>query len=464
MKKIIAILMCLVFTLTIMSCAASEEEIVPDYDSNVSDQIDLDGKTFIYGMVQDYFFEGADSTLGYINTTEFADLAAKRLEEVEDRYNCSIEMKYVTRAGEAAYHSVLTSDYEFDFIQEESFFLVDYVIANIFTDLASLDNIDATNEEKWGNRYLLASTMWNGGIYGVIPALHPLRTQNSMSSVFAVNENHIATLGQTDPRDYYENGEWTYDTFTNVLTNYTFNNLSGDKVYSLAASRGWFTRGMALSNGDEYLTIKDDGAFSLGFYSDTALEAFNQTFEWWNGPTASNIIEGGLDQFVSGQSVLGLIDAYQILSGTTSVAYNVDNFGIVPFPSGPNAEPGWYKSFYEAADFTICIPLTAPDAEASALIIDAIYESFEGYETDESVIEYLSRNYFLDERDSKFFFELSDKDHAVYIDHAHSLSGFFGDITTRSATEVLQGAENLQYTNTEKYILPQYQTIAELYE
>ena len=61
MKKIIAILMCLVFTLTIMSCAASEEEIIPEYNSRVSGDIDLLGKTFVYGMEQSYFFEGADS-------------------------------------------------------------------------------------------------------------------------------------------------------------------------------------------------------------------------------------------------------------------------------------------------------------------------------------------------------------------------------------------------------------------
>ena len=415
-------------------------------------------------MVKDYFFEGEDSTLGYINTTEFADLAAQRLKDVEDKFNCIIDFKYVTRAGEAAFYSVSAGGYEFDFVQEESYWLVDYIIAGVFLDLASLDGIDATDEEKWGNRYLLSSTMWNGGIYGVVPAKHPLRTQNSMSSIYAINEDYIDSLGVTDPRDYYENGEWTWDTFTDVLMNYTFTNLSGDKVYAAAVRKGWFPRGMALSNGDDYLTINEDGTFEIGFYSDTALKAFNQTFEWWNGTASENIMEGGLTEFIDGKCVLGLIDAYEVLSGTTSVAYNVERFGLVPFPSGPDVEPGWFKSFYESADFTLSIPVNAPYPEASARIIDAIFEPFEGYEDDASVLEYLSHNYFADERDAKLFFSLSDKEHAVYIDHQHSLTEVLSSTLQRSPSEALQSAENFQFTTTEKYILPQYQTIAELYE
>ena len=110
MKKIITILLCIAFAFAIVSCAATEEEVVPEYQSGISGDVDYQGKTFVYGMVKDYFFEGEDSTLGYINTTEFADLAAQRLKDVEDKFNCIIDFKYVTRAGEAAFYSVSAGD------------------------------------------------------------------------------------------------------------------------------------------------------------------------------------------------------------------------------------------------------------------------------------------------------------------------------------------------------------------
>ena len=83
MKRFVSMIFCLLFCFTLVACSLNEEEFAPEYDSSVSAEIDLDGRNFVYGMVQDYFFEGEDSTLGYINSTEFADLAAKRLDDVE---------------------------------------------------------------------------------------------------------------------------------------------------------------------------------------------------------------------------------------------------------------------------------------------------------------------------------------------------------------------------------------------
>ncbi|MBE6897081.1 MAG: hypothetical protein E7477_08310 [Ruminococcaceae bacterium] len=468
MKRIISVFLCFVFTFLFVSCAPSEE-IIPEYSSDVSGDIDLGGKVFKMGTVNDALivFQSSDegSTLGYINNTEFADLALKRINEVESKYNMVFEVVIVPSAGQTAYHSVMTGDYEFDFIQEESYDIVDYVIAGTFTDLSALSSMDALDEEKWGSRYLLSSMMYDGGLYGVIPAKHPMKTQNSMSSVLAINESYVHSLNETDPRDYYENGEWTWDTFTRVLTDYAhYGQTSNDFVYALASKEDWFTRAVSLSNGDEYLTVNSDGTYEMGFYSDTALKAFDQANEWWNGPTADNIIKGGgVDQLNSNETVIALIDSYQVLSGVSSVAYNLEYFGIVPFPSGPDAPAGWYKSFYESADFVLSIPITAPDAEASALIMDSLFEPLEGYETDEDILEYLTRNYFIDERDAKYFFEIASNDHAIYIDHKHGLTGFFPQILNGTPAQVLESIETQQKTNIEKYILTQYLTMNELY-
>ncbi len=468
MKKIVSLLLCLTFVFSFVSCA-TVEEIVPEYTSEVSGEIDLGGKVFKMGTVNDALivFSSADeeSVLGYIGNTEFADLALNRIRETESKYNMVFEVVIVPSAAQTAYNSVVTGDYEFDFIQEESYDVVDYVIAGTFIDLSVLDNMNAIDEEKWGSRYLLASMMFEGGLYGVIPAKHPMKTQNSMSSVIAVNEDYIYSLNATDPRDYYENGEWTWDTFTQVLLDYAHTTqVSNEYVYALASKEDWFTRAVSLSNGDEYLVVNDDGTYEMGFYTTTAFKAFDQAHEWWNGVTSESIQKGGgVEQLNNGTSVMALIDSYQVLSGTSSVAYNLENFGIVPFPSGPDTQPGWYKSFYESADFVLSIPVTAPDEEASALVMDSLFEPLEGYETNESILEYLKRNYFADERDAEYFFEMSSNEHAIYIDHKHGLTGIFGSILKSTPSQVMESNEDSQRSNIEKYILTQYQTMNELY-
>ena len=85
MKKAISALICIIFVFLTVSCAAPEE-IVPEYIAAVG-EIDLDGRTMTMALVPDYFFEGDNSTLGYINDTDFGDLAVQRLKDVEEKYN-----------------------------------------------------------------------------------------------------------------------------------------------------------------------------------------------------------------------------------------------------------------------------------------------------------------------------------------------------------------------------------------
>ena len=180
MKKIISFALCMIFTFLLFSCAPAEE-IIPEYSSDLSDKVDLGGKVFKMGTVEDALIVASSSdvgsTLGYINNTEFADLALQRIKDTEEKYNMVLDVVIVPSAAQNAYYSVLTGDYEFDFIQEESYDVVDYVIAGTFTDLSALSSIDALDEEKWGSRYLLSSMMYDGGLYGVIPAKHPMKTQ-----------------------------------------------------------------------------------------------------------------------------------------------------------------------------------------------------------------------------------------------------------------------------------------------
>ena len=470
MKKIIAILMCLCFTLTIMSCSSSEEEIIPEYNSRVSGDIDLSGKTFVYGMTQSYFFEGEDSTLGYINTTEFADLAAKRLADVEGKYNCTIEIKYESNLPQTVYYTVASGDRSFDFIQDESYVLTNYAISGTFYDLSVLENMDATDEEKWGSRFLLSPMMWNGALYGVVPVKHPLKAENSPTGIIAINESMIKTLGLDDPRDHFENKTWTYSTFTDCLLNYAHTNNSGNFVYSFITSGdGWLYRTAAFSNGGELVTINEDGTYDMGLFSDNVLVALEQVYEWMTGPTGANILYVGStvteDNLNEGNGVMSLIDSYQVLTGTTSIAYNLDDFGIVPFPSGPDVDPGSFKTSFESADFVIAIPISVDDPEQSALVLDAVYEPFEGYETKESILEYLTRNYFHDERDAAFFTSITEKDHTFYFDFLHGIQGQVMGMHSNSKTpvEYLDGIHDQHANLIEEYVLPVYQTIDNLY-
>ena len=156
-------------------------------------------------------------------------------------------------------------------------------------------------------------------------------------------------------------------------------------------------------------------------------------------------------------------NAFEILSNTDSVAYNLNNYGIVPYPNGPDASPGWYQAYNESTDFTICIPVSAPDAEATAVIMDSLYEPFEGYETKEDIIDYLDKNFFLDPRDSELFYELADVDKTYFFATMDGLFDIWNDFLVRTPSETLAKFKDIQYSKSEKNLLPRLRTAYEIY-
>ena len=133
------------------------------------------------------------------------------------------------------------------------------------------------------------------------------------------------------------------------------------------------------------------------------------------------------------------------ITGTQeSLMYEMDNVGILPFPQGPNATPGIYPSYYEQITYATCIPVNASDAGAAALIIDSMYEPFEGLETKDDIASYMAEQIFFDIRDAEVFI------HSV----AHTEYGFFwegGRSVIESAVSTDTPISSLLESNRGKY-------------
>jgi hypothetical protein len=157
--------------------------------------------------------------------------------------------------------------------------------------------------------------------------------------------------------------------------------------------------------------------------------------------------------------------ANAILTKTSSVAYVMENFGFVPTPVGPNAESqDDYKTSYCTTIFTLAIPLTAKDPETSAFILDKMYAPFEGYETQESVIDYLAKNYFRDRRDAELYVKMSDGNHVWYHPSRHDFSTMTDQMPNTGVAKGMQSYEESLMRNAEKYILSAYETLLQYEE
>ena len=466
MKRRFAVLLSvLMFVCICVSCAA-EPETVPEYDMSGDEAVDLNGMVLKMSFGATGYFEGENSTLTFTNNTDLGDLALKRVRDVEQKYNCKLKFEFKDGSGEIAYNNAVAGSYIYDIISDESYFLVPFMRASAFVDLIGMEHMDVFDESKWGNKFMIMSTMWDGHIFGVLPAALPLRLGISINGL-VINEDQISQLNETDPRDYFENDTWNWDTFDYCLKAYTHNDIiTNEKVYALSSGFGPFSRELAMSNGVDFFYLNDDDTFTLGYFSQPAMDAYYQAFEWFFGETQDCVEQGSwsdmLERMVNSEAVLSLISGPNLLSTTNSLVYRLLNFGLIPSPVGPNAKSqNDYRSSYSSAQFTLCIPLTAQDPEISAMIMDKLYEPFDGLATEEEMLDYLQKNYFQNRRDAKYYLDMTRDDHVYYHDSRHGMSTMFDQMPGNGVAKGTQSYETAHYEAARDHILSAYKTLLE---
>ena len=407
MKKCIRILaLTLAVLFVLCSCQSEQPEIVPDYNPSM-DGGDLDGLELVWGFSMSRYAEGVDNIFGYIPGTMFADQALERKKAVEADLNCVITMdndssSYVI--GDRLNASLASGSRLYDLATCDSSILRDLVRGSgYFIGLSSL--IDVKNTEKWGTPSMLQMMLWKDDLYGVVPFAWPDLLYSTTGHVFAVNETLVSQLGQSDPREFVENLTWDWDKLEELLEAYTYQD-AGRTIYGMQCHDAYFAMNMFLSNGVAF-SAYEDGNVVCGAYTDAGRVALERAREIYNNTCADYIYPDanpGDGKYISnGDVVMEVMWHGGLIGSTESLMYIMDNIGVLPFPQGPNATPGVYASYYEQIAYTTSIPVNTVDAQAAAMVLDAMFEPFEGLETKDDIADYLTEQVFFDKRDAEIF-------------------------------------------------------------
>jgi ABC-type glycerol-3-phosphate transport system substrate-binding protein len=380
----------------VCSCAQVVEEIIPEFSvDNAS--ADLGGFECVWG------YDGAagETELGFVTGTRNADLLLERKAEIEKSLNCKITPNYTSSMFDFLRAGVMSGAQPFDIVEGGTYTMVVDVRAGNLSGLSAL--LDIENVEKWGTPNMLQSLIWQKDVFGVVPFAWPDIMYRQSGHVLAVNESLVSRLGQPDPREYVEDGVWNWDKFEEVLDAYTFQD-AGRTIYALRSHPPYFSINMFLSSGVA-LSAFDAGEVVCGVYTDIGREAlerantiFNVTHKDCFHPETGSV---GHEQFINGEAVMYLSWCYELTSGTNWIMYQMDNIGILPFPQGPHATPGVYLSYHEGLGNATAIPFNAKDPNATAIILSAMYEPFEEYQTKDDIIDYMTNQIFYDRRDAE---------------------------------------------------------------
>ncbi len=452
------VILALIAAFGLCACGTTEQpETVPEFDVDTSGA-DLGGFKAVW------CWKGSEgsSVFGFIPDTENADIVIARRKDVEDSLKCTVELRFSSSLLENFRAGILAGYQDYDIIAADGYLMPD-VRAGYLAGLSQY--IDVQNTEKWGTPNMLQQMLWEDDLFGVVPFAWPDIIYRLSGHILAVNENLIAKLGQTDPRDYVENNEWTWDKFEEVLADYTYT--EGDKtVYGVRVHRPYYAINMFLSNGVA-ISSYENGQVVAGVYTEAGREAleraqkiYYETCSDYFHPLTDSV---GDDEFVNGEAVMYLTWMNELTGNTRWIMYNMDNVGVLPFPQGPHATPGKYLSYNENLLNVFAIPANAKDPAASAAILSAMLEPFDKYKTKEDIIDYMASQIFFDRRDAEVVVkEVTNTEYGFYSEGARSVLEGVGETRT-SVSQILESNKDRYDNIVEQYMIPCYRAKIAVY-
>ncbi|MEJ6950132.1 ABC transporter substrate-binding protein [Natronospora cellulosivora (SeqCode)] len=199
--------------------------------------------------------------------------------------------------------------------------------------------------------------------------------------LMAFNKDLIEREGLPDPYELYENGEWTWDTLTDLAERVTRDTNNDGEVdqWGLAHIDNNFDTIIFSNNGR--ITEEVDGAIKYVADMPETVEALRQIREW----NQELGVTGGTWQkevFFDGQAAFAMMPTWEV--GQLRDGLEAE-YGLLPIPMGPSATEYVYSS--DNVD-SLYLPANAAQPEAMLALDNFLFRVDEFYEAqDETFVE-----------------------------------------------------------------------------
>ena len=450
-KRLLTILIGIIVLLSASCAAQPEEEFSMEFGTEF-DSIDMDG--FKFGIMQGYdetiLFQYKADTLAF-------DLVKRRFNEIENKYNCKIEVESIASDG-GYLSSVVTRLMAGTYSGELAFSHQPYQITHsgVLYPLDPLvEYLDCFNAEKYGSLEMRGFSIDNNSVFTVSPVLWPGKQVSYAYAFFAVNEQIIKKNVLTDPREYVEGGTWYWDKFEEILPLYTI--VEGDEKVTSVNFTWNFPLDFAASNGYTYV---DETLSSNNLKSPAVAEALDFLsricVEYRDNITYDDHYTM-VDNFIAQKYVLAQTSFAHMVN---EIIFDVDDYGVVPVPCGPKGQYGKWGGYVSDYD-SFGIFYNAKEPEVSAMILADILEPLDGYETKDDLFSY-AKSIFYDDADAELFLSYTDNirynfwNEGVYANFNSMISMVK---TGKSSSEIIGKYETPLQTAIENNVLPDYKFI-----
>ncbi len=274
--------------------------------------------------------------------TIWDDAYIKKMKEIEDNCNCTIEFVTVSDLSETYVTTTLAGDPVCDIGTALTSVLLPGLIqggiAYPVSDLAAFDFTSA----KW-----LPSAN-NFGRYKGKNYCMDVKSglDNCVRFGMFYNKRIFNEQGLPDLEELYSAGEWNWDKLLEVAKAVNTDTNGDGEIDTYAIGCEAFMWNFIYSNGGNVFTNDDGTVNATGFENPKVIEAMDFCAKFYSELGDALIPYDAAPQFHPGEMAMAGLElwhAQNLMASSTSSSPMVDDYGWVPFPCGPSSKGTYYS-------------------------------------------------------------------------------------------------------------------------
>ena len=363
LKRIMSAVLAATTIVSLTACSAGDNVSVPGDNNNSSTATTIDDEIENPVNVDDISIDAGEKVepaalqyLGCYDITTAGDVKPA-YKYFQENYGCTIECTIVSSLQiQEKLSTAITSGESPDLVDyaENTFPLL--MSKNMYTPLDDYMDLSApqwSGLEQYINKY-----KWNGKNY-----YYPW--SYDISPYFLIyNRALFEELSIPDPKELYDEGNWTWDTFKDCMQKFVDSEDGRTGLYGYAATS------FIDSTGTPLISIGSDGLLQCNLVNANVERAANYM---------QDLKKEGLAKFatdyidVSEEPITAGLSAFQAMGGWIITNYSrkmakddaLDIF-FVPFPRDPNAD----KYYYSMSTFGYLVPAGSKYAQQASVFIN----------------------------------------------------------------------------------------------
>ena len=297
-----------------------------------------------------------------------------------------------------------------DLVDKEDIAFPLLISKNVYEDLT--DYIDLSQPQWDGYQDLIERYAWNGK-----HCYYPF-TVNALPNCLIYDKGRFEELGISDPKEMYEAGEWTWDTFKDCMVKY-MNSKEGAEggIYGLISNDIFATTGTALID-------VDNGKITNNFSSSVIDRAATYLADLRKAGLTirgDGMWSNESEPLATGRVAFLGVGQWKITDFCKE--YPDQEFGFVPYPRDPNAD----DYYYNLSSFSYMVPKGSKNVEGAATFIDIMRKC----NTDPDLKAVVKESIMNDKQysEEQYEFLTSFEDIANFKVVVNAYSGFSSDLT-----------------------------------